>query len=89
MSLEPRILTKKQAAVYCGLTESGFQAWIDAGRVPGPLPGTKRYDRLAIDRALNTLSGISNSEEASSAYDAWKRDVATSQTHQPDNKAAG
>ncbi|MFG1421731.1 hypothetical protein [Roseixanthobacter liquoris] len=50
-SIEPRCLTKSQAAKYCGLTLSGFGAWQVAGIVPGPIPGTKRWDRKAIDKA--------------------------------------
>ena len=68
----PRILTKRQAAEYCGLSLSGYQAWVDQGFVPGPLPGTKRFDRLAIDRAIDELSGIGRSGESDSEYDNWK-----------------
>ena len=68
----PRILTKRQAAEYCGLSLSGYQAWVDQGLVPGPLPGTKRYDRLAMDRAIDELSGIGRSGGPDSEYDNWK-----------------
>lgn len=56
--LTPRILTKGQAAAYCGLTESGFEAWVRAGKLPGRLKGTRRWDKTAIDIALDLLSGI-------------------------------
>jgi hypothetical protein len=56
--LTPRLLTRQQAAGYCGLTESGFSSWIARRLVPGPLPGTKRWDRKALDLALDRLSGI-------------------------------
>lgn len=56
--LSPRILTKGQAAAYCGLTESGFEAWVRAGKLPGRLKGTRRWDKAAIDIALDLLSGI-------------------------------
>ncbi len=71
--MEPRLMTVHEAAEYCRLTPSGFTAWVKDGRMPGPIAGTKRYDKLAIDRALNKLSGIDNSDEDGSAYDAWKR----------------
>ncbi|QFR34722.1 hypothetical protein GBB76_17325 [Ancylobacter sp. TS-1] len=51
-------MAKAQAAAYCGLTPSGFSAWVKAGIVPGPIPGTQRYDRKAIDAALDRHSGI-------------------------------
>ncbi len=28
---ESRLLTKRQAAAYCGLSMSGYQAWVDEG----------------------------------------------------------
>ena len=71
-TIEPRIVTKRRAAEYCGLSTSGYQAWVDEGFVPGPLPGTKRYDRLAIDRAIDKLSGIGGVSDPESEYEAWK-----------------
>jgi hypothetical protein len=47
------------AAAYCGVTAATFARWISDGRVPKPLPGTRRWDRKAIDLALDRLSGIS------------------------------
>lgn len=68
---QARLMTVREAADYCRLTPSGFAAWVRDGRLPGPLPGTKRYDRLAIDQALDKLSGIINSEETGNAFDQW------------------
>lgn len=56
--IAPRLLTKEQAAHYCGLSPSGLDAWVRAGIVPGPIAGTKRYDLRAIDAALDRHSGI-------------------------------
>ena len=57
-TLAPRLLTRHQAAERCGLTESGFSTWVVRKLVPGPLPGTKRWDIKALDLALDRLSGI-------------------------------
>jgi len=38
--IEPRLITKAQAAEYCGLSPAGYDAWFKAGRLPGPIPGT-------------------------------------------------
>lgn len=46
-AIEPCSLTQRQAAAYCGLTPSGVTAWQRQGIVPGPIPGTKRWDRKA------------------------------------------
>lgn len=52
----PRLLTKQEAAAYCRLTLSGFHDWVTKGRLPKALPGTRRWDRSAIDAALDRLS---------------------------------
>ena len=56
--ITPRMLTRQQGGEYCGLTENGFFSWTVRQIVPGPLPGTKRWGRKALDLALDRLSGI-------------------------------
>ena len=51
----PRLLTRQQAARYCGLSPSGFGKWVRAGRLPRALPGTRRWDRQAVDAALDRI----------------------------------
>lgn len=59
ISLPPRGLTKEQAAEYCGCESvAAFNEWIRRGIVPGPMPGTTRFDRKALDRALDRRSGL-------------------------------
>ena len=36
-SLRPRLLTRDQAAAYCGLSVQGFSGWMRLGRLPGPI----------------------------------------------------
>ena len=60
--LAPRVLMKAQAAAYCSLTESGFEHWVRTRKLPGPLKGTRRWDKVAIDLALDRLSGIDRSK---------------------------
>ena len=50
-----RLLAREEAAAYCDLSPSGFDTWVRAGRLPGPIPGTRRYDRKALDAALDRL----------------------------------
>ncbi len=51
LTAERRCFTREQAADYCGLSPEGFAAWQRQGIVPGPIPGTKRWDRKALDAA--------------------------------------
>ena len=76
-AIEPRLLSKTGAAAYCGLTPGGYDAWVKAGRLPGPISGTHRYDKKAIDAALDRLSGLTAAAEEDrpgGAYDKWKRE---------------
>jgi hypothetical protein len=55
----PRGLSRKDAAAYAGCdTLSAFNNWIRRGILPGPIPGTHRWDRKAIDWALDKASGL-------------------------------
>ncbi len=64
-----RGLTINDAADYCGVTVVCFRMWVRDGLVPGPWPGTKRYDKQALDKALDSLSGINQNV---SPYDEWR-----------------
>lgn len=46
---EPRCTSLKQAAAHAGLTATSFKDWVRKGILPGPIPGTRVYDRRAID----------------------------------------
>ncbi len=55
-----RLFTRSEAAAYCHLKPSGFSQWVLSGRLPGPIPGTRRWDRRALDAALDKVSGLSD-----------------------------
>ncbi len=77
VALEPRCLTIAEAAAYCGLTPSGFRQWVSIGRLPPSLPGTHRWDRRAIDFALDRLSGLPSQaagESVEDDLDRWLRE---------------
>lgn len=69
LGIPPRLLTREQAAAYCGLSVNGFSEWVKSGRLPGPILGTARWDLKAIDIALDSASGIGI---GSLALDQWK-----------------
>ena len=74
-SIEQRLLTRTEAARRCGLTESGFSTWVVRKIVPGPIPGTRRWDVKALDQALDRLSGLDPERELT-PYEKWKRNHA-------------
>jgi predicted DNA-binding transcriptional regulator AlpA len=53
----PRMLRLKTAAAYCDLSHEAFLREVAAGRLPRPveLGGAARWDRTAIDLALDEL----------------------------------
>ena len=76
---EPRLMSGSDAAAYCGVTLNTWSKWVAAGTVPGPLPGTRRWDRKAIDLALDKASGIvapSGALDAESPLEKWMREDA-------------
>ncbi|SHO65854.1 hypothetical protein SAMN02745172_02501 [Pseudoxanthobacter soli DSM 19599] len=71
--ITPRALTREQVASYLGLSPSAVSDWQARGLIPGPIPGTRRWDRVAIDRAMDRISGLSNGDEAEDDFSAWRR----------------
>lgn len=70
--LLPRGLTKAHAAAYCGCeTLAAFDEGVRKEIVPKAIPGTNRWDRKAIDRALDRRSGLSADTNANESYDEW------------------
>lgn len=74
---QPRLMSGPDAAAYLGLTPAAFHKWVTEGRIPKPLPGTRRWDRKAIDMALDMISGIVSSMPSSDAEadaeEEWER----------------
>jgi len=65
----PRLLARVDAARYCGVSTATFSRWVAKGIVPAAVPYTNRWDRRAIDCALDLLSGIQNHK--ANAFDQW------------------
>ena len=74
-SIGQRLVSRDQAAAYCGLSVSTFSKWVKIGRLPSALSGTSRWDLKAIDLALDSLSRLPVLETADvsrSALDEWR-----------------
>jgi predicted DNA-binding transcriptional regulator AlpA len=70
--MTPRCLNRRQAAEYCGCGSlSTFDDWVRRGILPGPIAGTRRWDRKAIDVALDRASGL-EAKSVESEYAKWK-----------------
>jgi hypothetical protein len=67
------LFTRGQAAAYLSLSVAAFDDWIRRGIIPGPIAGTRRWDRLAIDAAIDRASAPSTTTEKESDYAAWKK----------------
>ena len=72
-AIQPRGMTKKTAAAYCGCgTWAAFDNWVRRGILPGPIPGTHRWDRKAIDTKLDLASGLQSRTAPSTALEEWR-----------------
>ncbi len=67
----PRLLTRGEAAAYCGVGITTLTNWIERGFIPGPVQGTHRWDRKAIDAFLDSLSRLNDKLE-DNALDQWR-----------------
>lgn len=55
----PRLLDRAMAAAYLGVSVWQIDDWRREGVIPDYLRGMKRFDRNAIDAAIDRLSGRS------------------------------
>ena len=69
--LAARLITRSEAAAYCGYSAKRFSELVRAGIMPGPVAGTRRWDRKAIDAALDRASGLASNANLS-PLEAWK-----------------
>ena len=80
MEVTPRGMTKQEAAAYCGCdTKAAFDSWVQKGIVPGPIPGTQRWDRKAIDVWLDRASKIASNAASVDPLAEWKAKRANGQ----------
>lgn len=66
-TLTPRLLTREQAAEYCGISVETFDDWRTKGWMPPPLSGRHRWDIRVIDRMLDVQSGLAEAHSDFSA----------------------
>lgn len=79
MTTAPRLMSGANAAAYCGVTPTTWSKWVADGIMPKPIEFTRRWDRKAIDMALDKASGIvapSIVPDTQEAEDEWERKYA-------------
>lgn len=78
-AIQPRGLTKEEAAAYVGCrTLSAFNYRVAQGLLPRAIPGTRTWDRKALDAAMDKASGI-KSDGATTELDEWLANAGQSQ----------
>ncbi|WP_158626139.1 hypothetical protein [Arsenicitalea aurantiaca] len=73
---ERRVLNRKEAASYVGVSVAYFSQLVRDKQLPASLPlgSVQRWDRAALDAAIDQLSGLDVKEETPrSAYDIWRQ----------------
>ncbi|MBX5179914.1 hypothetical protein HJB77_27220 [Rhizobium lentis] len=73
MTIEPRLMGRKEAAEYCGIAESTFSLWVATYKMPPAIPGTRKWDRRAIDAKLDEISGLTVTQ-TEDTYAKWMRE---------------
>jgi hypothetical protein len=80
----PRLMTKEDAAAYCGVCAITFGNWVTSGIMPRPFRSTRMYDRLAIEAAIDRDSGILRATAPEeSALERWQREQAERKAEDP------
>jgi len=73
---ERRVFNRDEAASYVGVSPGHFSKLVADGTMPEPLAAygrIRRWDKSALDAALDEARGVSSSApEATSAYDLWR-----------------
>jgi len=72
MTDAPRLIGRKEAAAYCGITPTCFSMWVAQGKMPPAIPGTRKWDRKAIDAKLDEISGLA-ADRKEDEFDRWER----------------
>ncbi|MGO7750511.1 helix-turn-helix transcriptional regulator [Rhizobium ruizarguesonis] len=72
---EPRLIGRKEAGNYLGIAESTFSLWVSTHKMPPCIPGTRKWDKRAIDARLDEIGGLSVNDKED-PYEKWMRENA-------------
>jgi hypothetical protein len=69
-----RLQTKDGICEYLGhISHATYDAWQAKGIVPGPVPGTNRYDLRQHDHVLDSKLGLAVTGRRLSPLEEWER----------------
>jgi hypothetical protein len=60
----------------CNISVQTFDRWVRKGILPGPIFGSRRWSRGAIEEHLSSHASVPPSIEQPSPFNQWKRDHA-------------
>lgn len=69
----PLILTREQAAAMCSISVQTFDTWVRKNILPRSISGTRRWSRMAVERAISGNPIASANDAPQSAFEEWKR----------------
>jgi hypothetical protein len=71
----PRLIGRKEASDYCGIGESPFSLWVSTHKMPPAIPGTRKWDKRAIDARLDEISGLEvKAQDKETDLQKWRRE---------------
>lgn len=73
-SFVPRLVNKEDICAYLGgISGATYDKWLMRGLVPGPVPGTNRYDLRQHDYVLDKKLGLTIAGRTLSPLEEWER----------------
>ncbi|GHC61257.1 helix-turn-helix transcriptional regulator [Limoniibacter endophyticus] len=71
----PRLIGRRDAATYLGISESTFSMWVATHKMPSTIAGTRKWDRRAIDAKLDEISGLTAANDnVEDEFEKWERE---------------
>jgi hypothetical protein len=71
----PRLIGRQEAAAYCGITPTAFSLWVRTNIMPPAIPGTRKWDKKAIDAKLDEISGlVANDNNTVDEFEKWSQE---------------
>jgi hypothetical protein len=69
--MTPRLLSREQAAAYCGVSRNHFNEHIATCIKCTPISGRKLWDIKLLNEYIDRLSGIAANTESEMSDDDW------------------